>query len=71
MPLLGVMLYGGLWAATLIVRNVFPSEKQVVGAEGPNSWLLFLTAALTGGVAGFLFLPYSLIVDVSSEVRTR
>jgi hypothetical protein len=66
-PSLGVMLYGGLWAATLIVRNVFPSEKQVVGSEGPNSWLLFLTAALAGGVAGFLFLPYSLIVDVSSK----
>jgi hypothetical protein len=65
LPLLGVCLYGGLWAAALIVRTVFLRERQVAGTESPNGWLLLSTAAVAGAMASFLFLPYSRILIVT------
>ncbi len=65
LPLLGVALYGGLWAAALIVRTVFLGERQVTGTESPNGWLLFGTAAVSGALTSFLFLPYSRILIVT------
>ncbi len=65
LPLLGVCLYAGLWAAALIVRTVFLRERQVAGTESPNGWLLLSTAAVAGAIASFLFLPYSRILIVT------
>jgi len=65
LPLLGVVLYGGLWAAALIVRTIFLGERQVAGLESPSGWWLLCTAVLAGAVNSYLFLPYSRLLIVT------
>jgi hypothetical protein len=70
-PLMGLGLYFGLWSGACLVRRFFhaarvrkeekaaaaPATKIQNGA--PLSWLVMLTAALTGWLIGYLFLPFS------------
>lgn len=62
LPLLGLFLYCGPWAAAFIVRSIFWKKNSSSKTDAPNGWLLLGTAAVAGAAASFLFLPYSQIV---------
>lgn len=66
LPLLGGILYSAPWALALTVRFVFSRKNPNGGTTtGPKSLLVFVTSFITGGVAGFLFLPFSRILMTS------
>jgi hypothetical protein len=58
-PLLGIVLYFGLWAGALAARSIVRSLIKSTGSGGPKPWVLLATAALTGAIAGYLFVPFA------------
>ncbi|MGC1474440.1 MAG: hypothetical protein WA804_01260, partial [Terriglobales bacterium] len=58
-PLLGVVLYFGLWAGALAVRSIVRAAIKTTGNGGPKPWLLLVTAAVTGAITGYLFVPFA------------
>lgn len=71
LPLLGMLLYAGPWALALIVRSVVLRKSKVAGVDGPSGWLLLGTAAVTGAVASYLFLPYSYILFTANPSENQ
>ena len=61
-PLLGVALYFGLWAGALAVRSIVRASIKTTGNGGPKVWLLLATAAVTGAVCGYLFVPFARVL---------
>jgi hypothetical protein len=62
LPLLGATVYSIPWGAALLLRFVISRKKRQASANGPSAWLMFATAAVTGAVVGYLFLPMSLLL---------
>jgi predicted acylesterase/phospholipase RssA len=58
-PLLGICLYFGLWAVALAVRSIVRALIKTTGNGGPKVWVLLTTAAVTGAISGYLFVPFS------------
>lgn len=61
LPLLGIVLYAGPWMGAMIVRLVVSGKGARTGS-GPSSWIVIVTAVLTGALVGFLFIPLSHIL---------
>lgn len=61
-PLLGIALYFGLWAFALAVRSIVRASFKTTGNGGPKVWLLLATAAVTGAICGYFFVPFSRIL---------
>ena len=61
-PLLGIALYLGLWACALAVRSIVRVVIKSTGNGGPQVWLWLATAAITGAVGGYLFLPLARVL---------
>lgn len=63
-PLLGCLLYAFLWASALLVRFVIHAIKRhkIVSTKRTNIWLV-VTAAFTGYITGYLFIPFAAILS--------
>jgi len=66
-PLLGTVIYFGQWTgACLVMRLVlyfFGKKHGLSRTNSPNEWVVLLTAALTGAIIGFLFLPFAHVLS--------
>ncbi|MBZ5703744.1 MAG: patatin-like phospholipase family protein [Acidobacteriia bacterium] len=62
LALLGAVFYGGLWALALFVRWIAGTRRGSAGPARPAVWRVLVTAAATGALLGYLFLPYAKIV---------
>jgi len=56
-PLLGLVLYFGLWAGAFLIRQLVRAKRGMSGAAAPSASLVLITAAVTGALVGYLFLP--------------
>jgi predicted acylesterase/phospholipase RssA len=56
--LLAMGLYFGFWLMALLLRWIGGAAKGFSGYTGPAPWLVLITAAITGWIVGYLFLPY-------------
>jgi hypothetical protein len=61
-PFLGIVLYFGLWMGALAARSIVRSVIKTTGNGGPEPWLLLATAAVTGAITGYLFVPYARVL---------
>ncbi len=61
-PLLGCVLYFALWSVALLVRGIVRATVKATGNGGPKVWLILVTAALTGIIAGYLFIPFARVL---------
>ena len=61
-PLLGIGIYAGLWALALLVRRIAGVRRGTAGPARPAVWLVLTTAAATGALLSYLFLPYAKIL---------
>ena len=61
-PLLGSVLYFVPWAGALAVRRIVRFLIKRTGNGGPKEWLLLATAALTGAIIGYLFVPFARVL---------
>ena len=58
-PLLGLALYFGLWSGALLIRNLVQATRRILPiASAPSASLVLITAAVTGALVGYLFLPF-------------
>jgi hypothetical protein len=67
-PLLGIALYFGLWVCALAVRSIVRASIKSTGNGGPKVWLFLATAAVTGAIAGYLFVPFARVLIPAGEV---
>jgi len=56
-PLMGIGLYFSMWTGACLVRRIVHFKKRRGGGTGPVSGLVMLTAAVTGVLIGYLFVP--------------
>jgi hypothetical protein len=61
-PLLGIVLYFGLWAGALAVRAIVRALIKTAGDGGPKNWLILSTAAITGTISGYLLVPFARVL---------
>jgi hypothetical protein len=61
-PLLGFALYFGLWAGALAVRSIVRASIKSTGNGGPKVSRLLATAAVTGAIGGYLFVPFARVL---------
>ena len=61
-PAMGIVIYFGMWLIACFVREMLRFRRQHLVDGGPASWLILLTAALTGAIIGYLFIPLAHIL---------
>src|SRR5271165_364118 len=61
-PWLGCKVYFALWAVALLVRGIVRAAVKNTGNGGPNVWLILATAAATGAITGYLFVPFARVL---------
>jgi hypothetical protein len=61
-PLLGFAMYFGLWAGALAVRSIVRALIKSTGNGGPKVWRQLATAAVTGAIGGYLFVPFARVL---------
>ena len=61
-PAMGFILYFGMWAVACLVREIKRFKRRHVADGGPSSWLVLATAAVTGAIIGYLFVPFAHIL---------
>ena len=61
-PFVGIFLYFGMWTGACLVRTMVRSKKRLTGNGGPVTGLVMLTAAATGAMIGYLFVPFAYIL---------
>lgn len=61
-PAMGIILYLGMWAVACLMREIKRFRRRNVADGGPSSWLVLATAALTGAIIGYLFVPFAHIL---------
>jgi len=66
-PILGIASYFGLWAGALAVRSIVRATIKVTGNGGPKVWVLLATAAVTGAIGGYLFVPFARVLIPAGE----
>jgi len=57
-PVVGLILYLGLWAGAFLMRAVVRAKRRISGPAAPSARLVLITAAITGALVGYLFLPF-------------
>jgi predicted acylesterase/phospholipase RssA len=60
--LLAMGMYLGMWLGAFVVRWVAVAKKGRQGHAGPNATLVLTTAAITGFIIGYLFIPFARIL---------
>jgi len=60
--LLAMSLYFGLWMMALLLRWIAGVTRGFSGSTGPAPWLVLTTAAITGWIVGYLFVPYCMLL---------
>jgi len=60
-PLVGASCYTLLWSAAFAFCRIIRRAEHLRGS-GLNPWLTLLTAALAGGITGYLLIPYTKIL---------
>ncbi|MGB8476964.1 MAG: patatin-like phospholipase family protein [Candidatus Acidiferrum sp.] len=61
-PGLGIATYFGMWMVACAVREVMRWRRRNVVENGPGSLLVLVTAALSGGIIGYLYVPLAHIL---------
>ncbi len=61
-PAMGFILYFGMWAVACLMREIKRFKRRHVADGGPSSWLVLATAAVTGAIIGYLFVPFAHIL---------
>jgi predicted acylesterase/phospholipase RssA len=61
-PAMGIILYFGMWAVACLMREIKRFRRRHVADGGPSSWLVLATAAVTGAIIGYLFVPFAHIL---------
>jgi hypothetical protein len=61
-PAMGIILYFGMWAVACVMREIKRFRRRHVADGGPSSWLVLATAAVTGAIIGYLFVPFAHIL---------
>jgi hypothetical protein len=65
-PLLGLIIYFGQWAGACLAMRValhfFGQRYGLTRTNSPTEWIVLLTAAITGTVVGYLFLPFARVL---------
>jgi len=61
-PAMGIILYLGMWAVACLMREIKRFSRRHVADGGPSSWLVLATAAVTGAIIGYLFVPFAHIL---------
>lgn len=61
-PLMGIGLYFSMWTGACLVRRIVHFKKKRHRSSAPVSGLVMLTAAGTGALIGYLFVPFSLLL---------
>ena len=61
-PWLGCKLYFAMWFVALLVRGIVRALVKNTGNGGPNILLILATAAVTGAIAGYLFVPFARVL---------
>jgi Patatin-like phospholipase len=57
-PLMGVGLYFSMWTGACLARRIVHYKRRRGGGGGPVSGLVMATAAATGVLIGYLFVPF-------------
>jgi predicted acylesterase/phospholipase RssA len=57
-PLMGIGLYFSMWTGACLVRRIVHFKKRRGEHSGPVSGLVMVTAAVTGILIGYLFVPF-------------
>ncbi|MGO9403378.1 MAG: patatin-like phospholipase family protein [Terriglobales bacterium] len=57
-PALGMILYLGLWAGAFLMRRLVRAKRVISGTSGPSAGLVLITAAVTGALVGYFFIPF-------------
>jgi predicted acylesterase/phospholipase RssA len=68
-PLVGVVLYCGMWTGACLVRRLVHFRKNRQAGGSPVSWLVMLTAAGAGILIGYLLVPFGRLL-IPPEVST-
>jgi hypothetical protein len=61
--LLGMSIYFLLWLGALVIRRIVQPRIGVVNPAGPAVPLVLITAAITGVLVGYLFIPFGKFVN--------
>jgi hypothetical protein len=61
-PAMGIVLYFSMWAVACLVREMVRFRRRHMLDGGPSSWLVLVTAALTGIIVGYLLVPFAHIL---------
>jgi hypothetical protein len=61
-PLMGVGLYFSMWTGACLVRRMVHYKKRRTASTGPVSGLVMVTAAVTGVLIGYLFVPFGALL---------
>jgi predicted acylesterase/phospholipase RssA len=61
-PAMGIILYFGMWAVACVMREIKRFRRRHVADGGPSSWQVLATAAVTGAIIGYLFVPFAHIL---------
>src|SRR5713226_8760804 len=67
-PLMGLFLYCGMWTGACVIRRIVRGRMGASGNGGPMGWLVVTTAAITGAIIGYLFLPFAKILIPAGAV---
>ena len=67
-PLMGLFPYLGMWTGACLIRRIVRGRMGALRNGGPAGWLVVTTAALTGAISGYLFLPFSKILIPAGAV---
>jgi hypothetical protein len=57
-PALGMTVYFGLWFGAFLIRWIVAVRRRGIGSTGPDAGLVLISAAVTGALSGYLFLPF-------------
>lgn len=61
-PMLGIALYFGQWSGAFIIRQIVRNRIGLGKNGGPKAWVVLSTAAITGAIIGYLFIPFSYVL---------
>ena len=68
-PLMGLGLYFSMWTGACLVRRIVHFKKSRRGHTGPVSGLVMVTAAVTGILIGYLFVPFGYLLIPPDTTR--
>src|SRR5260370_18545102 len=65
---MGLFLSCGMWTVACVIWRIVRGRMGASGNGGPMGWLVVTTAAITGAIIGYLFLPFAKILIPAGAV---